>query len=99
MTEQYIQGLRKQLKGFSSEEQEAFMEEIRSHIESCEEDSKMGKNVEQRRAKLMSELGSPNDLRKNFKATYRQSRFIDFLWIAIPYFLYPYLNMLYYGLM
>jgi hypothetical protein len=99
MTEEYIQGLRKQLEGFSQDEQQAFLEEIRSHIESGEEDPKMGKNLEQRRLKLMSELGSAKDLSRNFKTTYRQNSLFDYLWIAIPYFLYPYLNMLYMGLM
>ena len=99
MTEEYMRGLRKQLKGFSTEEQEAFLEEIRSHIESGEEDPKLGKDLEQRRLKLMSELGSAKDLGRNFKTTYRQNSLLDYLWIAIPYFLYPYLNMLYLGLM
>jgi len=99
MTEEYVQRLRKQLKGFSPEEQEALMEEIQSHIESGEEDSAMGKNAEQRRTKLMAELGSPKDLGRNFKTTYRQNRFVDYLWIAVPYLLYPFLNILYMNLM
>ena len=99
MSEEYIRSLRKQLKGFSAEEQEAFVEEIRSHMESGEEDPKMGQTPEQRRKLLMAELGSPTDLGRNFKAIYRQNRFIDFLWIAIPYLFYPFLNRLYFDLM
>lgn len=99
MSEEYIRSLREQLKGFSSEEQEALVEEIRSHMESGEADPKMGQNLEQRRTALMAELGSPDELGRNFKAIYRQNRFIDFLWIAIPYILYPFLNMLYMDLM
>ena len=99
MSEEHIRSLRQQLKGFSGEEQEALVEEIRSHIESGEEDPDMGKNLEQRRRTLMAELGSPEELGRNFKAIYRQHRFIDFLWITIPYALYPFLNILYYKLM
>jgi len=65
--EEYIQALRKQLKGFSSEEQAAVIEEICSHIESGEEDTRMGKNPEQRRKKLMKELGTPEQLGKALK--------------------------------
>jgi len=99
MTQDYIQGLRQQLKDFSREEQEAFIEEIRSHIESGEDDPRMGKDLEQRRSKLMAELGSSKEMGRNFKAIYRQNKWIDFLWVAIPYFLYPYLNMLYVSLL
>src|SRR5512139_1034622 len=45
MTEEYIQSLRKQLKGFPIHEQDALIDEIRSHIESGEEDPKLGKDV------------------------------------------------------
>lgn len=99
MTQDYLQSIRKYLSDFSPEEQEAFLEEIRSHIESGEEDPKMGANPEQRRKTLMAELGSPNDLGRNFRTIYRQSGFIDFLWIVIPYLLYPFLNMIYVKLM
>jgi len=98
-TQKYIQGLRKQLKSFSLEEQEELIDEIQSHIENGEEDPSMGKNIEHRRIKLMNELGSPNDMGKGLRAIYRYDRFIDYLLIAIPYCLYPFLNMLYISLM
>ncbi len=99
MSEDYRQRLRKQLRDFSSEEQQAFLDEINSHIESGEEDARMGKNIEQRRKRLMAEMGSPKDLGANFKTIYRQGGFLDYLWIAVPSLLYPLLNMLYMNLM
>lgn len=97
--EEYLQALRKQLKAFSPEEQEAFIEEISSHIEESEKDPKTGKNIEQRRRKLMRELGSPKDMGRGLKAVYRPDRLIDYLLIAIPYAFYPLLNSLYINLM
>lgn len=95
MAQDYLQTLHQQLKDFSPEEQEALIEEIRSHIESNEDDPKMGTNREERREKLMAELGLPEDMSDGFKAIYRRDRLIDYLLIAIPYLLYPFLNMLY----
>jgi len=99
MAEDYIQALRRHLKDFSQEEQEALIEEIRSHIESAEEDPKMGKSRDERRKKLMTELGSPQTMSGGFKAIYRNDRLMDYLLIAIPYLLYPFLNTLYINLM
>ena len=99
MTEEYIRSLRKQLTNFSPNEQEALIEEISSHIESGVEDSKIGKDKEERRIRIMNELGSPKDMSKGFKAIYRPDRLIDYLLIAVPCFFYPYLNSLYISLM
>jgi hypothetical protein len=97
--EEYIQALRKQLKGFSSNEQDALIEEIRSHIDDGEEDPRMGEDREERRRKIISELGSPKDLGSGLKAIYRPNRLIDYSLIAIPFLFYPYLNSLYISLM
>src|SRR6266498_1512925 len=99
MAQDYIQILRKQLKDFSLEEQEALIEEISSHIESGEDDPKIGKTGDERKKKIMAELGSPQDMSGGFKAIYRNDRLIDYLFIAIPYLLYPFLNTLYISLM
>ena len=99
MTQEYIQRLREHLKGFSTEEQEALIEEIRSHMESGIDDPKMGKDEDERKKRLMTELGSPKDMGRGFKVTYRKERFIDYLLIIVPYLLYPFLNMLYVSLM
>jgi hypothetical protein len=99
MAQDYIQVLGKHLKDFSLEEQEALIEEISSHIESGEDDPKMGKTGDERKKKIMAELGSPQDMSGGFKAIYRNDRLIDYLFIAIPYLLYPFLNMLYMRLM
>jgi hypothetical protein len=95
MAEEYIQELRKQLKSFSAKEQEVLIEEISSHIDEAEKDPKMGRDADQRRGKLMNELGSPKEIADGFKETYRPNRFIDFLLIVVPLFFYPYLNDLY----
>src|SRR5512146_1989358 len=92
MAEEYMRTLRQQLKDFSLKEQEELVEEINSHIEDAEEDPKMGKDAEQRRKKLMNELGSPKEIGRGFKEIYRPDRLIDYLLIAIPYLFYPYLN-------
>ncbi|HLO14186.1 MAG TPA: hypothetical protein VK206_05115 [Anaerolineales bacterium] len=99
MAEEYMRTLRQQLKDFSLKEQEELVEEINSHIEDAEEDPKMGKDAEQRRKKLMNELGSPKEIGRGFKEIYRPDRLIDYLLIAIPYLFYPYLNSLYTNLM
>jgi hypothetical protein len=52
MKQEYLQKLRKQLSGFSIEEQNALIEEIHSHIESGEDDPKMGRNSDERRKSL-----------------------------------------------
>ncbi len=93
--EEYLRSLRQQLKSFPAEERIAIMAELRSHAESAEADPRMGRNGEERRDKLMKELGSPEDMGKGFKALYRPSRFIDYLLILIPFLIYPYLNSFY----
>jgi len=99
MNQEYIEKLREHLKGFSIEEQEALIEEINSHIESSIDDPKMGKDEAERKKRLMAELGSPKELGRGFKGTYRKERFIDYLLILVPYLLYPLLNMFYVRLM
>jgi hypothetical protein len=99
MTEEYIQSLRKQLQGFPAEEQDALIEEIRSHIESGEEDPKLGKDADQRRKRMLDELGSPKDLGRNFKTIYHPNGLIDFLLIFVPYLFYPLLNNFYNNLL
>ncbi len=96
MTEKYIQSLRRQLKGFPAQEQEALIEEIRSHIESGEEDPKLGQDIAQRRKRMLNELGSPNEMGSNFKSVYRPNGLIDYLLILIPYSLYPVLQYIFY---
>ena len=98
-SQEYIQRLREHLKGFSPEEQEALIEEINSHIESGINDPQMGQDEDERKKRLMAELGSPKELSRGFKGTYRKERFIDFLLILVPYLLYPFLNMFYVSLM
>ncbi len=93
--EEYLRSLQQQLKSFPAEERIAIMAELRSHAESAEADLRMGNDPEQRRSKLMKELGSPADMGKGFLALYRPNRFVDYLLVAIPYVLSRYVHDLY----
>lgn len=93
--EEYLRSLRKQLNGFPPDEQAALMEEIRSHIESGENDPRMGKDAGQRAEKLMKEMGSSSDIGNGFKEIYRPNRLVDYLLIALPYTLSLYLTAVY----
>lgn len=92
--EEYLRVFSQQLKGFSPEEQASLLEEIGSHIESHEEDLRTIRDPEERRNIIMSKLGSPDEMGKRFKMIYRPDRFIEFLFVAIPYVLYPVVNVL-----
>ncbi len=82
--EEYINQLKEQLKDFTPEETSMFVEEIRAHIEEGLEDPHLGP-VEQRSQKLEAEMGSPNDMSRNFKEIYRPNRWIDFLLVFVPF--------------
>jgi hypothetical protein len=43
---------------------------------------------------MSSELGSPQELGKRFKMIYRPDRFVEFLFVAVPYLLYPLVALL-----
>jgi uncharacterized membrane protein len=93
--QEYMRSLQKQLRRFPPAERAALIEEITSHIESAETDPALADSPEQRRRKLMAELGSPKELGKGFRAIYRPDRWIDFLLIAVPLLiLIPYFNTL-----
>ena len=96
--EEYLRIFSQRLKGFSPEEQASLLEEIGSHIESYEEDLGKEKDPEQRRKKMMSELGSPKDLGNKFKMIYRPDRLLEFLFVALPYLLYPLVNIILHNL-
>ena len=42
----------------------------------------------------MSELGSPHEMGRRFKMIYRSDRFVEFVLVAIPYLLYPFVNVM-----
>jgi hypothetical protein len=93
--QEYMRSLQKQLRRFPPAERAALIEEITSHIESAETDPALADSPEQRRRKLMAELGSPKELEKGFRAIYRPDRWIDFLLIAVPLLIIiPYFNTL-----
>lgn len=92
--EEYLRRFSQQLKDFSPEEQASLLEEISSHIESHQEDARIAQKSEERRNKLMSELGSPQEMGRKFKMIYRPDRFVEFLLVVIPYLLYPLANVM-----
>jgi hypothetical protein len=99
MPDEYLESLRKKLKGFSHDERAVLIEEIGSHIEGSEEDLKLGKDPVKRRQKIMSELGSPEQMAKGFKKVYQPGGLIDYLLIAIPFLLNLPINLLLLSLM
>jgi hypothetical protein len=97
--DEYLQVLRKKLKGFTHLDKTALVEEIASHIESGEDDLRLGKDITQRRQKVMSELGSPEQMAKGFHRIYQPGGLINYLLIAIPYLLNLPINLLLVSLM
>lgn len=95
----YLDELRRQLASLSSGEQAALLEEIGSHIESGEGDPGLGKDPAQRRARLMSELGSPAQMGRGFRRIYQPGNLTDYLLIAIPSLLNLPINLLLASLM
>ncbi len=96
--EEYLRSLQKQLKDFPPEEQAAIMDEIRDHGESAESDTRIGSALQQRRSKVMKELGSSEELGRGFRSVYRPNRLVNYLLVAIPYVLSLYLTEFYLGL-
>ena len=82
--EDFLLALRAQLKGFSPREQDLLIEEINAHFESGEDDPALGTEIEQRRQKMLSEMGSPKQMGTGFRDIHRPGRLIDFLLILIP---------------
>ena len=91
---EYLQTLRKKLRGFPQKDQNSIIEEIGSHIECGEEDIRMGNDPTQRRQKLMDELGSPERMAKGFRIIYQPDGLVDFLLVAIPLLLNTSFNLL-----
>lgn len=82
--EEYLNQLRLQLKEFSPQEQAELIEEIASHIETGENDPRLGSDAADRSERLQAELGSPNDLGRGLRGVHRPSRWVDYLLVAIP---------------
>lgn len=93
--DEYLRILNQQLKHFSPAEQASLQEEIASHIERHEEDLRAINDPEERRKVIMSELGSPIEMGKRLKLIYRPDRFVEFLLAAVPYLLYPFVNVMF----
>jgi hypothetical protein len=97
--EEYLETLRRKLRGFPRADQAALIEEISSHIECGENDLSLGSDLAQRREKLMSELDSPDKMVKGLKSIYQPDGLIDYLLVAIPLLLNTSLNLLLVSLM
>lgn len=82
--EEYLTQLRLQIKDFSPQEQAELIEEIASHIETGENDPRLGPDPTDRANRLQAELGSPNDLGRGLRGVHRPNRWVDYLLVAIP---------------
>jgi hypothetical protein len=94
MPDDFLHDLRKKLNGFSRHDKDDLIEEVGSHMESGVEDPKLGKDSGQRRERLMSELGSSEQMAKGFRKVYQPGSLFDYLLIAIPYLLNLPINLL-----
>jgi len=84
-TEDYIDHLQSELKGFSAQEKAALIEEVTTHIEEGQDDTRLGHDVQERYQKLEVEMGSPNDLGRRLKEIHRPNRWLDFLLVFLPF--------------
>ena len=82
--DEYLQELQDHLKIFSRQEQAALLEEIGSHIESGEEDARMGREKEQRLQKTIGEMGSPEQMGHGLRMVHRPEGWIDYLLVILP---------------
>jgi hypothetical protein len=83
-TDEYINHLNSELKGFSPQEKAVVIEEITTHIEEGQADSRLGHDAQERTRKLKEEMGSPNDLGRRLKEVHNPNRWIDFLLVFVP---------------
>lgn len=84
---EYLLDVRQQLKGLSREEQDDILAEIATHFDSAEEDPRMGATPDERRRKVLGEMGTPSQMGRGLRDVHRPNRFIDLLWLWIPYLL------------
>lgn len=91
----YLNRLRAQLKGFLPEQQDEILAEVAAHIEEGERDDREPDLVA-RRQRILDEMGSPADMGAGFRDVYRPNRWLEFLLIVIPaYLFFPLINVLY----
>ena len=83
-TNDYLQRLKSQLKGFSPDEQGQLIEEIAAHIEAGEKDPGLGQNETARAKRLERELGSPDELGRRLRQIHRPRPWLDFFLVALP---------------
>jgi hypothetical protein len=74
----YLERIRKKLKGFSPQEKLDFIDEIASHIESGQEDASLGEEG------VMAELGTPEQMEHGLRTVHRPNRLVDVLLVLIP---------------
>ncbi len=77
----YLDRLRKQLKGISKEEQDDLLAEIASHIESGQEDAAMDANH------LIQEMDSPEQMGRGLRRIHRPDRWVNLALILVPYYI------------
>lgn len=86
----YLARLRRQLKGFPPDQQDEILAEIAAHLEDGAADPAFGE------ARVLAEMGAPGDMGSGFHSVYRPNRWLDFVLIFAPiYLFYPQLNTFY----
>ncbi len=74
----YIDQVRRQLMGFSVQEQADFLDEIVSHIECGKEDPSLGER------RTMDEMGNPKQMGRGLRNVHRPGRLVDLFFVLIP---------------
>jgi hypothetical protein len=79
----YLQRLEGQLKDFPAESRQDLLDEIASHLESGQQDPHLGDEAA-REKKILSEMGTPEQMGRGLRGLYRPNRLVDLLWVYIP---------------
>jgi hypothetical protein len=72
-----------ELKSFPPADRQELLAEIASHLQSGQEDPQLG-NEAAREAKVLSEMGTPEQMGRGLRGLYRPNRLVDLLWLYIP---------------
>jgi hypothetical protein len=82
-SDEYLHRLEGQLKDFPAENRQELLAEIASHLQSGQEDPHLGDQAA-RESKVLSEMGTPEQMGRGLRGLYRPNRLVDLLWLLIP---------------
>lgn len=84
----YLERMRRKLKGFSLAEQVDFFDEIASHFEGGLDDPAVEKG------RLMDEMGTPDQMERGLRDVHRPNHLVDILLVLVPYLILSRLTQL-----